>query len=70
MYDYDTMIPFGNLELGHLIDTPSYLATPILKSCGLLITYSWICHALLGHVLFRLGLDLGLGLGTCLDWGL
>ena len=38
----NTMIPIGNLDLGHLIDTLNYLATPTLKSSRFLITFSWI----------------------------
>ena len=36
------MIPILNLDLGHLIDTLNYLATPTAKSCRFLITFSWI----------------------------
>ena len=40
------MIQIGNLDLGHLIDTLNYLATPIPNSCRFLITFSWIMHVL------------------------
>ena len=36
------MIPILNLDLGHLIDTLSYLTTPTAQSCSFLITFSWI----------------------------
>ena len=36
------MIQIGNLDLGHLIDTLNYLATPTPKSSRFLITFSWI----------------------------
>ena len=35
----NTMILFGNLDLGHLIDTLRYLAIPSSKSYRLLITF-------------------------------
>ena len=35
------MIQIGNLDLGHLIDTLNYLATPTAKSSRFLITFSW-----------------------------
>ena len=38
----NTMIQIGNLDLGHLIDTLNYLATPTPKSSRFLITFSWI----------------------------
>ena len=38
----NTMIRIGNLDLGHLIDTLNYLATPTPKSSRFLITFSWI----------------------------
>ena len=36
------MIQIGNLDLGHIIDTLNYLATPTPKSSMFLITFSWI----------------------------
>ena len=38
----NTMIRIRNLDLGHLIDTLNYLATPTPKSSRFLITFSWI----------------------------
>ena len=36
------MIRIGNLDLGHLIDTLNYLATPTPKSSRFLMTFSWL----------------------------
>ena len=38
----NTLIRIGKLDLGHLIDTLNYLATPTPKSSRFLITFSWI----------------------------
>ena len=38
----NTMILIWNLDLGHLISTLSYLATPIPKTCRFMITFSWL----------------------------
>ena len=79
------MISIGNLELGHLIDTMSYLDTPIPKSLEhSFIIKSWGWDGGGGQCdycvspssknwifgLFILGLDLGSDLGTCWDGGL
>ena len=68
----NTMIWIWNLNLGHLIDTLNYLATPTHKSIRFLIIVIIVSAQSkeLGFGFFRLGLTLGSEFGACWDRGL